>query len=318
LSAIVASLLAGCGSVPSAPAVEREESAATAPAVASQPRPPRRGGYYKDDGPGDNPPNLDNIVDAEPRIEPLHRFANNPYNIFGVNYTPMKSHAPFKQRGLASWYGRMFHGQRTSSGEPYDMYGMSAAHPTLPIPSYVRVTHVDSGRYAILRVNDRGPFHPGRIIDLSYAAAHKLGFVRQGSAQVEVELLTPQDIARMNRRRAAVEVASAPAASAAPPDALPDTQALTVSAAAPAPVPGAGANRLYLQVGAFTARANAETLRARIVRELAELRDATVEILQRDGAFRVHVGPYRSRNEAAGVAQRMRELFQLSPLFVTR
>ena len=280
----VAAVLAGCGSVPTAPLTEREEAAQSPPPAISQPR--RGGGYYKDDGPGDNPPDLDRIADAEPRVEPLHRFANNPYSVFGVAYTPMKSHAPYKQRGLASWYGRMFHGQRTASGEPYDMYAMTGAHTTLPIPSYVRVTSVRSGRYVIVRINDRGPFHAGRLIDLSYAAAHKLGIVTQGSALVEVELLTPDEIVRMN------------------------DGATTLSAASEGSV--------YLQLGAFSARANAESLRARIVRELSELKESAVQILQRDGAFRVHVGPYRSRTDAAPVAQSIRDLFQIAPLFVTR
>ncbi len=99
---------------------------------------------------------------------------------------------PFRQRGTASWYGKRFHGKKTASGEPYDMYAMSAAHPTLPIPSYARVTNLANGRSVIVRVNDRGPFHAGRVIDLSYAAAHKLGYIAQGSAQVEVEAIIPE------------------------------------------------------------------------------------------------------------------------------
>ncbi len=148
----------------------------------------RPGGYYKDDGPHEKPPaNLDAIPDAKPRTEPLHKFANRPYDRFGKTYTPLASAAGFKQRGLASWYGKKFHGQKTSSGELYDMYAMTAAHPTLPIPSYVRVTNLANRKSVVVRVNDRGPFHGDRIIDLSYAAAHKLGFVQRGSAEVEVE-----------------------------------------------------------------------------------------------------------------------------------
>lgn len=147
-----------------------------------------KGGYYKDDGPGDKPPaNLAEIADAEPRAEPLHRYANRPYRVFGTEYVPLAELRSFRQRGVASWYGRRFHGQKTSSGEPYDMYAMSAAHPTLPIPSYVRVTHLENRRSVVVRVNDRGPFHAARIIDLSYAAAYKLGFAQAGSARVEVE-----------------------------------------------------------------------------------------------------------------------------------
>jgi len=152
----------------------------------------RKGGYYKDDGPGENPPpNLDAVADATPRVEPLHKFANRPYQALGRNYTPLTSVQPFKQRGLASWYGKRFHGQKTSSGEPYDMYKMTAAHPTLPIPSYVRVTRVSNGRSVVVRVNDRGPFHAQRVIDLSYAAAYKLGYIQAGSAEVTLEAIVP-------------------------------------------------------------------------------------------------------------------------------
>lgn len=153
---------------------------------------PQRGGYYKDDGPGDNPPaNLASVPDAVPRNEPLHKYANRPYEVFGKKYVPLASVQPFQQRGTASWYGKKFHGQKTSSGETYDMYKMTAAHPTLPIPSYVRVTNVSNGRSVVVRVNDRGPFHGGRVIDLSYVAAYKLGYVGAGSAQVQVEAVVP-------------------------------------------------------------------------------------------------------------------------------
>jgi rare lipoprotein A len=161
-------LLAGCGSTP------------------------KSGGYYKDDGPHERPPaNLDRVTDAVPRNEPLHKSANRPYTALGKNYVPMTSVQPFRQRGVASWYGKRYHGQKTSSGETYDMYQMSAAHPTLPIPSYVRVTNVANGKSVVVRINDRGPFHSARIIDLSYVAAYKLGFVQSGQAQVEVESVIP-------------------------------------------------------------------------------------------------------------------------------
>jgi rare lipoprotein A len=153
---------------------------------------PRPGGYYKDDGPPDRAPtNLDQVADAVPRAEPLHRYANRPYTALGRDYVPMTSLQPFRQRGLASWYGKRYHGQKTSSGETYDMYAMTAAHPTLPIPSYARVTNLANGRSVVVRINDRGPFRAGRVIDVSYVAAHKLGFVQAGQAQVEVEAVVP-------------------------------------------------------------------------------------------------------------------------------
>ena len=150
----------------------------------------RAGGYYKDDGPGDSA-KLASIPDAVPRAEPLHRYANRPYEAMGRKYVPLTRVGVFKQRGSASWYGKRYHGSLTSSGEKYDMYKMSAAHPILPIPSYARVTNLANNRSVVVRINDRGPFHSGRAIDVSYAAAYKLGFIAQGNAQVEIEQIVP-------------------------------------------------------------------------------------------------------------------------------
>jgi rare lipoprotein A len=182
----IAAVVAGCASAPSSPRIEPE-----AKAPATTPAPPRRGGgYYMDDGPGDGPPpDLDRIGDSEPRAEALHRFANSPYVVFGRQYVPDRELRPFKQRGVGSWYGRKFHGQKTASGEPYDMYAMTAAHPTLPIPSYVRVTNPANGRSVVVRVNDRGPYVRGRVADLSHAAARELGFVGDGVVRARIELL---------------------------------------------------------------------------------------------------------------------------------
>ena len=150
------------------------------------------GGYYKDDGPHANlPANLDRVPDAVPKSEPLHKFANRPYSAMGGSYVPLTSVQPFRQRGVASWYGKRYHGQKTSSGEVYDMYQMTAAHPTLPIPSYARVTNIKNGKSVVVRINDRGPFRSGRVIDLSYVAAYKLGYIQAGEATVEVESIVP-------------------------------------------------------------------------------------------------------------------------------
>ena len=152
---------------------------ASAPIPGEQPRPEvqRSGGYYKDDGPAEQPPaNLDQIADAQPKAEPLHRYANRPYQVFGKEYVPLASVQPYRQRGMASWYGKRFHGQKTASGEMYDMYAMSAAHPILPIPSYARITSLRTGRQVVVRINDRGPFVRGRVIDLTPAAARAIGF----------------------------------------------------------------------------------------------------------------------------------------------
>jgi len=150
------------------------------------------GGYYKGDGPGGKPPvDLDKVADAKPRSEPLSRGANEPYTALGRKYAPYTSLQAYRQRGVASWYGRKFHGKPTASGERYDMYAMTAAHTILPIPSYARVTNLANGRSVVVRINDRGPFQSDRIIDLSYAAAYKLGYITAGSTKVEVEAILP-------------------------------------------------------------------------------------------------------------------------------
>jgi len=301
---LLAAIVAGCASRPAPPRVERE---ATAPPPASVPAPPPRrgGGYYQDDGPGDvAPPDPDRIADAVPRAEPLHRFANSPYVVFGRQYVPQREVQPFRQRGVASWYGRKFHGQKTASGEVYDMYAMTAAHPTLPIPSYARVTSVATGRAVIVRVNDRGPFLHDRVIDLSYAAAWKLGYVGQGSTLVEVEAI-PAD---------RTLVASAPsqwperAAARAPEAAAPEPPRVPVEAE-----PGG----IYLQLGAFSDRDNAENFRARLALEVATL-DRPAEVYRKDGLFRLHVGPYRTRAEAGAAAEKLKEALDLQPRVVVR
>jgi rare lipoprotein A len=253
-----------------------------------------KGGYYKDDGPGANPPaDLAAIPDAVPKAEPLSRFANRPYQALGREYVPMTSLAPFRQSGIGSWYGRRYHGQKTSSGEPYDMYAMSAAHPTLPIPSYARVTNLANGRSVVVRVNDRGPFHADRIIDLSYTAAWKLGYVDAGSARLEVESLLPGQPAPA----AAVTAAAAPAP-------------------LPAPVP-AEAKGIYLQLGAFSSPQGAESLRERLGRELGWLSEA-IKIVPGGALYRLHVGPYRSQDDARPVADRIYAELSLRPLIVSR
>ena len=145
-----------------------------------------KGGYFLDDGPPQTSIDLTKVKDAVPRSEPLSATGNKPYVVFGKTYVPLKSNKGFRQKGTASWYGKKFHGKRTSSGETYDMYKMTAAHTVLPIPSYAQVTNLNNGRSIIVKVNDRGPFKHNRVIDLSYAAALKLDVVRSGTGQVEI------------------------------------------------------------------------------------------------------------------------------------
>jgi rare lipoprotein A len=245
--------------------------------------PPSKGGYYKDDGPGANPPpNLADIPDAVPKAEAPHRYANRPYEVFGKSYAPLAAGQPYRERGVASWYGKKFHGQKTSSGEVYDMYAMTAAHRTLPIPSYARVTNVANGRSVVVRINDRGPFHSERIIDLSYAAAYRLGYIQAGSATVEVESVQPGEA-----RQETVQAAAAASAQSG----------------------------VYLQMGAFSSRENAEDLRARVVRELAWLSDQ-VQVLASGGLWRLRVGPYASSEAARSVAERIEAELKLKTLVV--
>ena len=322
--ALIGLLLAGCGSQPPKPA------AAPAPAPASRAAAPaptfgekkpvvtkKGGGFYLDDGPLDHALDLAAIPDAQPRPEPLHPFANRPYSVLGRTYTPLAQADGYRAQGIASWYGRRYHGQKTSSGEPYDMFAMTAAHPTLPIPSYVRVTRIDggadSGKSVVVRINDRGPFLHDRLIDLSYAAAWKLGIVDNGSGRVLVEGIAPHDDG------------PAPIASAPPPapralDAGDPLEALVTRAAADAPamlndVVEKGGH--YLQLGAFASLDNAEALKAKLQRELGELGDKLV-VRSAGDLHRVQLGPWADAGEALRVAEQLKTRFQLVGLRIQK
>jgi rare lipoprotein A len=244
-----------------------------------------KGGYYKDDGPPRNPPsNLDRIADATPRVEPFAGGPNRPYTIMGKRYVPDTSGQPYRKRGIASWYGRKFHGNPTSNGERYDMFAMTAAHTTLPIPSYVRVTRVSNGKSVIVRVNDRGPFLHNRVIDLSYAAAHRLGMVESGSAEVVVERITPEQIRAGTWRSGGATVASNPA---------PSPASFTSTADSDGP--------MFVQIGAFRDQANAQSLATQAAGRIPV--NAPVEVdTGPDQVYRVRVGPFNSREAAARAA----------------
>jgi len=279
---IIATLvLAACSSAPQ----RKAESGSVAPAVGT-------GGYLAGDGPGAGKDvNLDAIPDAVPRNEPLHRYANRPYIALGKTYTPLTGIGNFKQRGTASWYGKKFHGQRTSSGEVYDMYAMSAAHPTLPIPSYVRVTNLANQKSVIVRVNDRGPFLHERAIDVSYTAAHKLGIIANGSGEVEVESLAAGGPVQSRPLEN-----SAPVAMAAVPAALPISE-----------------TSVYLQLGAFRSQQGAESFMERMRSELGDL-GKQFKLSAKDGLVRVHIGPYGSQSEARASAENMRRTLGFKPM----
>jgi len=268
--------------------------------------PVKSGGYYKDDGPGANPPaNLAAIPDAVPRAEPPHRFANDPYEVLGKTYTPIPVGRAYKESGGASWYGRRYHGKPTSTGEIYDMYGMTAAHATLPLPSYVRVTNPANGRSVVVRVNDRGPFHDGRIIDLSYTAAWKLDLIK-GVAPVEVELLQPD-----------AQAIPANLAQASQPTVQPSPPVITVAELPPPTSTQVSTQGLYLQVGAFAQDSAAEDLVHRVRQNLGSSQAGVVRH-QSAGLIKVQVGPFDSVVQADQVALALEQRLGIRPYRVTR
>ena len=245
------------------------------------------GGFYLDDGPpAVSSADLAAIPDAAPRAEPILAARNRPYSALGQNFSPMTELRPYRRRGLASWYGRRYHGRKTSLGETYDMFKMTAAHPTLPLPSYARVTRVDApDKTVVVRVNDRGPFLRGRIIDLSYAAAAKLGIVKNGVGAVEVELLLPP-FSDDSPRPSAAAPADAPPPAAAP---------IAASAALPA-----------LQLAALSDPDSARRLRDLAAEHLlARAIDNPVRIDVENGFFKIRVVGYPDR----ATAERDRAMF---------
>lgn len=322
--------LSGCGSAPPKPS-----GGPSGPAVTPRAGPAPSG---ERDGPDARPPaDLANVPDALPRLENIRAGGpNKPYEVLGRSYTPINDDRPFSERGLASWYGRKFHGRRTANGEVYNMYAMTAAHPTLPIPSYVRVRNPANQREVIVRVNDRGPFHPGRVIDLSYTAAYKLGLLR-GVAPVELTRITfdeiragswrkdtpgdPAPVARPATELAqfseapAVSVVSAlpPAPVQAPAPAASDTQ---VDPPAPVVPPRAAAG-FWVQLGAFRQREGADGFQRRVMAELDWLAPL-LAVFSEPSSYRLQAGPYASRDEAQNAAQRIREALSLVPMIVER
>jgi rare lipoprotein A len=239
------------------------------------------------------PPVLDGVPDAVPRVEPRSRSGNPPfYDVFGKRYYVLSSSVGYWERGVASWYGPGFHKERTSTGEPYDMYGMTAAHKTLPLPAYVRVTNLQNGRSIVVRVNDRGPFVGNRIIDLSYSAAAKLDMLRNGTAMVElraIDPLAPPPVITASAGSPAAAGSPTPVGSAGSP-----APAAAPAAAASPPANAAGGPVLFVQAGAFADPVNAD-------RMAEKLRGGGYgKVLVRDDQiagrrmYRVRIGPVRN------------------------
>lgn len=298
---LAAGWLAGCSSLPRTKPVPPADS--------------RTGGYYLDDGPGENPPpDLAQVPDAVPRDEPLHKFANRPYEVMGVTYTPMSRREAFRQTGVASWYGRRYHGKKTASGEIYDMYGMTAAHPTLPIPSYVRVTALDSGKSVIVRVNDRGPFLSDRVIDLSYAAAWKLGLLQKGSGRISLEVVGPDMEGTWALAGAEpIQTVSLPAAPA--PARAVSLPAATEPAPPVQPPKPSLAGNVYVQLGAFGNAENAYKLLAR-AREALAISPGLAQVVLVGDLHRVNLGPFANRDEAIGWVEKSNVMLGIAAITV--
>ncbi len=255
LALLACLLLAACAGKPRKP----EPPSAPRAAPAQPSAPPAGGGLYaphiKDGGP-DVPPDVSGIAEPVPRAEPLSRYGNrSPYVVLGKTYHVLPSAEGYVERGIASWYGTKFHGRPTSSFEPYDMYKLTAAHKSLPLPSFARVTNLENGRSLVVRVNDRGPFHDDRLIDLSYAAAVRLGVHVKGTAQVEVRAIVPDG------------AVVAPAA------------------------PGADAGYRWLQVASFSEPGNARKLEVRLGEAGFHRHRVVAADLDGRKVWRVQVGP---------------------------
>ncbi|MDR2195871.1 MAG: septal ring lytic transglycosylase RlpA family protein [Gallionellaceae bacterium] len=287
--ALIALLLAACGT--------------TSPRSSGTPG-KSGGGYLSGDGPhAEVPANLAATPDAVPRAEPLHAAATRPYTVLGKTYYPLNKIGDYKVRGIASWYGKKFHGQKTANGETYDMYAMTAAHPTLPIPSYVRVTNLSNGRSVVVRVNDRGPFMHNRLIDLSYVAAYKLDLLGKGSGEVEVESLIPGTGASP---LVATSARSEPLVTLAPIFSEPLPPASMPVAAPPD-------GTAYLQLGAFQFEQGAASFLVKLRDEL-DLDGTRLSLSRKDNLVRVYFGPYASADEARADAARLESRLGFKPV----
>jgi rare lipoprotein A len=368
---LTALALAGCGTVPAdgeggpltrssrtgAPVIKAPSTskpATTLPAL--PPANSGRGGYYQDDGPGDAPPsNLADVPDADVRNDPLLPRSNRPYVVFGKTYTPITDNKPFTQIGVGSWYGKKFHGQRTSSGEIYDMYKMTAAHPTLPIPSYARLSNMVSGAVVIVRINDRGPFHANRAIDVSYTAALKLGLLGKGSHELKIERILPDEIDRMQASREGVSGSTRPRLQSqskerlvtapippSPPSLVqplvltpqpvpsgltPQVQALMLSDRAPAepetPAAGSagGSGDSVAAAGGFYIQLGAYSRAENAEAVRGKLTGSGLngmEVVQGGSVYRLFSGPFATRQEAQQAAQGLPSSLRLKPIVVQR
>lgn len=274
----------------------------------------------RDGAPVEPPSDLASLPDPEPQIEAIRSGGpNKPYVVLGQSYEPVVGDVVWKERGVASWYGTKFHGRKTASGELFSMYGLTAAHRTLPIPSYARVRNLNNGKEIIVRVNDRGPFHSNRVMDLSYAAAVKLGISTAGSATVEIERLTFDDIRTGAWRRAgdqteqdADPIADIAARAAQLPD-LPSTAQSDARSKAFTPA----AQGYWVQLAALARRDGVDQLQQRVEKEVASLAPM-MAVFKESTVFKLQIGPYASRQEATDAAKLAKDVLNLVPLVIER
>ncbi len=285
------------------------------------------GKYFEDDGPGRTSPDVANIPDAVPKAEPRAPRGNKPYAVYGVNYVPLADARGYRERGVASWYGKKFHGKSTSNGDAYDMYSMTAAHRTLPLPSYARVRNLENGRVVIVRVNDRGPFLHNRLIDLSYAAASKLGIIGTGTGLVEVETVMPGEevpvmVAAPATKTRAVAVIPTAEATPLPPLASAAGEGTSQPRSqSPAPTtqaqPPIAAPKLFVQVGAYREWNNAEAMRVRL--EQAAFGPIMVQSVADESqarVYRVRIGPIATVEEGDRLTDALTRQGVRDPLIV--
>ena len=269
----VSLVLVACSTMKTASATNQSASSSTG----NKKTVAKNGAYFQNDGPADHiPVNLNLVPDAVPQEEPLIKSANLPYTALGMSFRPDTREKPYQATGRASWYGKQFHGRKTSSGERYDMFAMTAAHPTLPIPSYARVTNLNNGKSVVVRVNDRGPFHRNRLMDLSYAAAYRLGFIKQGSAKIAIERVWPdaggENIASTRPVSAALRAEDTPK---------------------------------FLQLGSFSKLSNAEAMVQKMLGEMDDKYESKLGIVNQEGVYKVRLGPFRSSDAVRNAAENL-------------
>jgi rare lipoprotein A len=295
---VIVSLLNGCSSKKSRPS-DSSESSSSPLSLPSGSSSGRYQGKDKDWGP-DKEIDMSHIPDAVPRYETRTIAGNkNPYTVLGQTYTLMTDERAYTERGIASWYGFKFNGERTSNGELYDMFAMTGAHKTLPIPSYVRVTNVDNRKSVIVRINDRGPFHPGRIIDLSYAAAQRLGITQMGTGNVEVEIIVPDGDPRPPLKKRKAGLASKEAGIVPKAD---------ISATAATAVPQSQLPEgTYLQIAAFSQEAAAQKFSGNIKSSLSyPIIISAAAVPNR--LYRVRVGPFKDAQSMQAAREQLQKI----------